>query len=94
MWKLYALDVAILLLLVALPTHPYDLERPLAAFGYVWSKPGTVNQRLKRLRAEGLATSVWETPQHGRARLIYSISADGIAYLRREASNFSLLLLD
>ena len=81
----YSLDVAILLLLVALPTNPYDLEQPLAAFGYVWSTSGTVSIRLKRLAEEGLVLRTWETPGNERPRLIYSITEAGMAYLRRAA---------
>lgn len=50
----YELNMANLLLLVAMPTHASDLERPQPMFGYVWSKPGTVSQRLKQLALEGL----------------------------------------
>jgi DNA-binding PadR family transcriptional regulator len=40
---------------------------------------------MKRLQGDELVTSVWETPQNGRARLIYSITEAGIAYLQRVA---------
>jgi DNA-binding PadR family transcriptional regulator len=76
-------DVAVLELLCALPSHPYGLERQLAAQGHTWSTHGAVNQRLKRLQEEGLVTNAWETPQNGRARLIYSITEAGVACLQR-----------
>ncbi len=50
--KPYLLDVAILILLVTLPTNPSDLEWPQPMFGDVWSKPGAVSQRLNRLAQE------------------------------------------
>lgn len=78
----YQLDVAILLLLVALPTNPYDLVRPLATFGYVWSKPGTVSLRLKQLAQEGLVVGTWETAGSDRPRLIYTVTEAGLAYLQ------------
>jgi DNA-binding PadR family transcriptional regulator len=76
-------DITVLQLLCALPTHAYDLERQLAALGHTWSTHGAVNQHLKSLREEGLVTSAWETPQNSRARLIYSITEAGMAYLQR-----------
>ncbi len=84
MGKPYPLDVAILLLLVALPTHSYDLERPLAEFGYVWSKPGAVSMRLKRLAQEGLVVGTWETVGNDRPRLIYTVTPAGMVYLQRQ----------
>ena len=62
-------SVAILQLLWALPSHLYDIERQLAALEYMWSTHGAVIRHLKGLQADGLVTSVWETPQYGCARL-------------------------
>jgi DNA-binding PadR family transcriptional regulator len=76
-------DITVLQLLSTLPTHPYDLERKLLAMGQWWSTHGAVNLRLKRLQAEGLVTNAWETPQYGRARLVYSITEAGVACLHR-----------
>lgn len=66
-----------------MPTNPYDLEQPLASFGYVWSKPGSVSTRLKRLAQEGLVSRTWETTGNDRPRLIYSLTDAGMAYLQR-----------
>jgi DNA-binding PadR family transcriptional regulator len=79
----YSLDVAILLLLVAMPTTSSDLEQPLATFGYMWSTPGMVGQHLRQLAQDGLVARTWDTSGNDRPRLIYSITEAGLAYLRR-----------
>jgi DNA-binding PadR family transcriptional regulator len=79
----YSLDVAILLLLYAIPTHAADLERQIAEFGYVWSRSGGIHLHLKRLAHEGLVSSAWNVPGNEQPRLIYSITQAGIAYLQR-----------
>jgi DNA-binding PadR family transcriptional regulator len=87
--KLQERDVAVLQLLWAMPTHPYDLERQLSALGYTWSTHGAVIRHLKGLQAAGLVTSAWETPQDGRARLIYTVTEAGVAYLQRTRGGVS-----
>lgn len=78
-------DITILQLVSSLPTHPYDLEQQLLVMGQWWSRKGGVHKQLKSLQDEGLVTSTWQTPQNGRARLIYSITEAGIAYFQRVA---------
>ena len=85
MEKCYSLDVAILLLIYTIPTHAADLERQLAAFGYVWSRLGGLHSHLKRLAQEGLVSSSRNVPGDEQPRLIYSITEAGLAYLRRVA---------
>jgi PadR family transcriptional regulator, regulatory protein PadR len=74
--------VAVLQLLCAVSTHPYDVQRSLSALGYAWNTHGAIIQHLKSLQAEGLVTSDWETPQNGRARMVYSITEAGVAYVQ------------
>lgn len=83
MTKHYSVDVAILLLLFALPTHATDLEQALATFDHVWSKPGSVSHHLRQLAREGLVSRTWDTAGNDRPHLIYSITEAGMAYLRR-----------
>jgi PadR family transcriptional regulator, regulatory protein PadR len=66
-----------------MPTHPYDLERQLLAMGEWWSRKGGVHRHLKGLQADGMVTSAWHFPSAGPARLVYTITEAGIAYLRR-----------
>jgi predicted transcriptional regulator len=68
------LDRTILLLLLAMPTYPYDLHRQLVALGHACGTGRTVHYHVKLLTQDGLVASAWETPQNGGARLIYSIT--------------------
>lgn len=84
MKKSYQLDLAILSLVNATPTYGYDLRATLPALGfpyYVHSAP--VYDALKRLEQDGLVTRRWEIQEAGPARVIYTITEAGIAYLQR-----------
>src|SRR5215469_15602891 len=76
-------DLVILQLLSILPTYAYDLERHLLAMGQWWSLKGGVHKHLKSLQAEGLVTSTWDFPVAGPARLVYTITEEGMAYVKR-----------
>jgi DNA-binding PadR family transcriptional regulator len=43
-----------------------------------------VYDALKRLEQDGLVTRHWEIQEAGPARVIYTITEDGIAYLQRQ----------
>jgi DNA-binding PadR family transcriptional regulator len=76
--------VAILSLINAVPTYGHELRATLPALGfpyYVHSAP--VYYALKRLEQDGLVTRHWEIQEAGPARVIYTITEDGIAYLQR-----------
>jgi DNA-binding PadR family transcriptional regulator len=76
-------DLDLLPLLCILPTHAYDLERQLLAMGAWWSHKGGIHQHLKGLQAQGLVTSAWDFPDAGPARLVYTITEEGCAYVQR-----------
>ena len=78
------LEAGILTLLLAMPTYAYDLRAPLAALGlpyYANSKP--IYRVLKALEQDGMVTRRWDIQEAGPARVIYSITEAGIAYLER-----------
>jgi len=76
-------DVVILQLLCALLTHAYDLERQLLAMSEWWSRKRGVHKHLICLQAEGLVTSAWDFSDAGPARLVYTITEAGMAYVQR-----------
>jgi DNA-binding PadR family transcriptional regulator len=85
MRKSHQLDVAILSLINAMPTYGHELRATLPALGfpyYVHSAP--VYDALKRLEQDGLVTRRWEIQQAGPARVIYTITEAGVAYLQRQ----------
>ena len=84
MRKSHKLDVAILTLINAMPTYGHDLRAALPALGFpyhVHSAP--VYDALKRLEQDGLVTRRWEIQKAGPARVIYTITEDGMVYLQR-----------
>ena len=84
MRKSHKLDVAILTLVSVTPTYGYDLRTALPALGfpyYVHSAP--VYDALKHLEQDGLVTRKWELQEASPARVVYTITEAGIAYLQR-----------
>jgi DNA-binding PadR family transcriptional regulator len=84
MRKSHTLDVAILSLLLAMPSYGYALRAALPSLGfpfYVNSDP--IYQALYRLEQDGLVTRRWEIQEAGPARVVYTITEEGIAYLQR-----------
>jgi PadR family transcriptional regulator, regulatory protein PadR len=84
MRKSHKLDLAILSLVNAMPTYGHDLRAALPALGfpyYVHSAP--VYDVLKRLEQDGLVVRRWEIQNAGPARVVYTITEAGIAYLQR-----------
>jgi DNA-binding PadR family transcriptional regulator len=84
MKKNYKLDLAILSLINAMPTYGHELRATLPALGfpyYVRSAP--VYDALKRLEQDGLVTRQWDIQEAGPARVIYTITEDGVTYLQR-----------
>jgi DNA-binding PadR family transcriptional regulator len=85
MRKSHTLDMAILSLVNAMPSYGYALRAALPSLGfpyYVNSDP--IYQALYRLEQDGLVTRAWDIQEAGPARLIYSITEAGIAYLQRQ----------
>jgi DNA-binding PadR family transcriptional regulator len=85
MRKSYQLDVAILTLINATPTYGYDLRAALPALGFpFFVRAAPIYDSLKRLEQDGLVTRHWEIQEAGPARVVYTITEDGIAYLQRQ----------
>jgi len=70
----------LLLLLCDGPAHGYDLVERLAPFGFS-SEPPVVYRNLRRMEAEGLVSSAWDTSGKGPARRIYRLTAKGVRHL-------------
>lgn len=70
----------LLLLLRDGPAHGYDLVERLAPFGFS-SEPPVVYRNLRRMEAEGLVTSAWDTSGKGPARRIYRLTDRGESHL-------------
>jgi PadR family transcriptional regulator PadR len=84
MRKSHKLELALLPLLNAMPTYGHDLRATLPALGFpyfVHSAP--VYDALKWLEQHGLVTRRWEIQEAGPARVVYTITEAGIAYLQR-----------
>lgn len=70
----------LLLLLREGPAHGYDLVERLAPFGFS-SEPPVVYRNLRRMEAEGLVSSAWDTSGKGPARRIYRLTVQGENHL-------------
>lgn len=70
----------LLLLLREGPAHGYDLVERLGPFGFS-SDPPVVYRNLRRLEAEGLVISSWDTSGKGPARRVYRLTARGAGNL-------------
>jgi PadR family transcriptional regulator, regulatory protein PadR len=87
MRKSHQLDVAILSLVQATPTYGYDLRAALPALGFpYYVKSAPVYYALQRLEHDGLVTRRWEFQEAGPARVVYTITEAGTAYLQRVSS--------
>jgi DNA-binding PadR family transcriptional regulator len=55
--------------------------------GWRWERGGVgkggFHQHLKGLQEAGLVTSAWDFPTAGPARLVYTITEAGMAYVQR-----------
>ena len=70
----------LLLLLREGPAHGYDLVDRLAPFGFN-SDPPVVYRNLRRMEAERLVESSWDTSGKGPARRVYQLTARGRDHL-------------
>jgi poly-beta-hydroxybutyrate-responsive repressor len=82
-------------LLKEAPTHGYELLERTAAFGFA-RDPGGLYRTLRRLEAEGLVRSSWETSAKGHNRRTYALTQEGERWLHAWASTLqgSRRLLD
>ena len=86
MRKSHKLDVAILSLVNAMPTYGHDLRAVLPALGFPYFvHAAPVYDALKRLEQDGLVTRRWEIQEAGPARVVYTITEEGVVYLQRVA---------
>ena len=84
MRKSHKLEVALLSLVLTMPSYGYALRAALPSLGfpyYVNSDP--IYQALYRLEQDGLVTRRWEIQEAGPARVVYTITDAGVAYLQR-----------
>ena len=70
----------LLLLLREGPAHGYDLVDRLAPFGFS-SDPPVVYRNLRRMEADGLVESSWDTSGKGPARRVYQLTDRGVSRL-------------
>ena len=70
----------LLLLLCEGPAHGYDLVERLVPFGFT-SDPPVVYRNLRRMEAEELVESSWDTSGKGPARRVYRLTARGKSHL-------------
>ncbi len=70
----------LLLLLHEGPAHGYDLVERLIPFGFS-SEPPVVYRNLRRMEAEGLVESAWDTSGKGPARRVYWLTSRGHEHL-------------
>jgi PadR family transcriptional regulator, regulatory protein PadR len=70
----------LLLLLREGPAHGYDLVEQLVPFG-LSSDPPVVYRNLRRMEAEGLVESAWDTSGKGPARRVYQLTGRGESHL-------------
>ncbi len=70
----------LLLLLREGSAHGYDLVDRLAPFGFS-SDPPVVYRNLRRMEADGLVESSWDTSGKGPARRVYQLTSRGGTHL-------------
>lgn len=82
----------LLLLISQKPAHGYELIQRLHDFDPSRElEPGTIYRNLRRLEAEGLVLSQWETSSSGPARRQYAITTDGAVALGEMVSELEHL---
>ncbi len=83
------LVAALLYLLLKNPSHGYSLVEELENLGIDPNfVPYSVAYRLLRdMENDGLITSEWEIEESGPSRRIYSITNEGIEFLKRWVNN-------
>ena len=75
---------ALLLLLSEKESYGYDIIGRLGEVGYTDQAPdpATVYRVLRRLESDGAVKSEWDTSGPGPARRVYSITPEGVEFLR------------
>ncbi|WP_404330972.1 poly-beta-hydroxybutyrate-responsive repressor [Mesobacillus maritimus] len=76
----------ILLLLSRVSLHGYELSQKLQAFGFKSIDQGNLYRLLRKLEADELVSSEWDTSGNGPAKRKYSITKAGITYLKGYAN--------
>jgi PadR family transcriptional regulator PadR len=78
----------LLLLLVEKPSHGYELMERLAQDPNApEGDPGVLYPLLRRMEAEGLVRSAWDTESKGPARRLYEVTPEGVEYLHSRAES-------
>ena len=79
------LELMILTILSRESLHGYGISQKLAALTHdvFQVNPGSLFPSLYRLEQDDLVTRAWEIQEAGPARVVYTITEAGIAYLQR-----------
>jgi PadR family transcriptional regulator PadR len=75
----------ILLLLLRMPMHGYELMQKLASFGFSALDHGNFYRMLRQLEKDEFVRSQWETSETGPAKRLYSLTEAGETYLKAYA---------
>lgn len=80
-------DLILLSVLTIRPMYGYEILVSLAdrGDGQFQFKQGTLYPLLYRLEREGWISAVWETPEKGKKRKVYSLTKDGRAVQKARA---------
>jgi PadR family transcriptional regulator PadR len=76
------LEACLLLVLCEQPRHGYELMGEVARLGARAGDSATLYRALRRMEAEGLVRSRWETAARGPARRTYEVTELGEEWLR------------
>ncbi|MCM2534305.1 helix-turn-helix transcriptional regulator [Neobacillus pocheonensis] len=77
----------ILILLSRMPLHGYELIQKLQKFGFLTIDIGNLYRLLRKLEQENLVCSEWDVTGNGPAKRKYSITEDGVKYLKIHANH-------
>lgn len=76
------LEACLLLALLEHPRHGYELSGEVVQLGARAGDSATLYRALRRMEAEGLVRSRWETATKGPARRTYEVTELGEEWLR------------
>ncbi len=89
------LQPCLLLLLSQGASHGYELMERLARDPMLpHADPGLLYRTLRQMEAEGWVTSTWDTEGQGPARRRYTITEEGLEFLRVWAARLAAMRAD
>jgi PadR family transcriptional regulator, regulatory protein PadR len=86
-WSKNWLMPVLLLMLRQWRSSGYELMEKMSTFGLAARNPGTCCRTLRQMERAGMVSSRWDTSKGGPARLVYSITEAGEAYLNHWAQS-------